>query len=192
MGDALGYNRAMSERNATELRRNIELKARVLRLDEARRMARQVATSQSESQQQTDTYFRCPSGRLKLREINRTRSELIWYQRPSVEAAKPSDYCITRIEEPEKLRTLLSCAYGIEAVVSKNREIYLHHNVRIHLDEVEGLGSFIEFEAVMSSQHDDEHGHRQLRTLSEKFGIAPSDLQPASYGELVDAHGEHT
>jgi len=60
--------------------------------------------------------------------------------------------------------------------------------VRIHLDEVEGLGAFIEFEAVLSGECDDEDGERKLAHLQEVFELAPDDHFEQSYLELLRAH----
>jgi predicted adenylyl cyclase CyaB len=74
---------------------------------------------------------------------------------------------------------------GVRGVVEKRREVYLWHNVRIHLDEVTGLGTFIEFEAVLGPEVDDARGRDQLADLSRRFGIAQGDLLAGSYGEMI-------
>jgi len=69
--------------------------------------------------------------------------------------------------------------------VRKRREIYLVENVRIHLDEVEGLGTFLEFEAMLDQQHPDEQVARELLDrLAGEFGLGPDSLLSGSYGEL--------
>ncbi|MHB8900890.1 MAG: class IV adenylate cyclase [Thermoguttaceae bacterium] len=165
--------------------RNIELKARLADLDEARRVARSIATRQLEGQEQTDTYFRCAHGRLKLRQIGHAPAHLVWYARPDEEGPKASDYRIVPVGNPETLKAALADACGIWCVVRKHREIYLYHNVRIHLDEVQDLGTFLEFEAVLGPTVDDEQGRRQLAELRERFSIADQDLLAVSYSDLL-------
>jgi len=60
----------------------------------------------------------------------------------------------------------------------------LWHNVRIHLDEVEGLGSFIEFEAVISNGEDEATGHARLKHLCEVLNVSPEDYLDKSYADL--------
>ncbi len=74
---------------------------------------------------------------------------------------------------------------GVVNMVRKRREIYLWHNVRIHLDDVEGLGQFLEFEAVLSAEIDDAAGRRQLETLMAQFNIRPEDLLAGSYTDMI-------
>ena len=165
--------------------RNIELKARLNDLDAARRIATGLATSEPTVQEQVDTYFHCANGRLKLRQVGTRPAELIGYARPNTSSPKASDYTLARCDDGESLKTLLSDALGVRGVVRKRREIYLHENVRIHLDEVQGLGSFLEFEAVLGPGVDDARAQAQLADLAARFGIGPGDLLPGSYGDMI-------
>ncbi len=165
--------------------RNIELKARLTDLEAARELARSIATKELGLQEQTDTYFRCPNGRLKLRQIEHTHAQLVWYARPDEQGPKASDYRLVPVANPETLKAALSDAYGIWCVVRKRREIYLCDNVRIHLDDVEGLGTFLEFEAVLGPEVDDALGHSQLADLRQRFLIQDADLLAVSYSDLL-------
>lgn len=167
--------------------RNIELKARLANLDAARRVAESVASGRLGLQQQVDTYFHCRDGRLKLREIDGLSAQLVWYARPDQQGPKASDYVLVPIADPETLKAALAAALGIRVVVRKRREIFLADNVRIHLDEVQELGRFLEFEAVLSPQVDDARGRAQLDELVALFSIDKSDLQSGSYADLIEA-----
>ena len=147
-------------------------------------MAEKVATERLGSEHQIDTYFVCQKGRLKLREINSQTSQLIFYERPDDEESKLSRYCLINVTDPESLKNALSSVLGIENVVDKQRDIYLYENVRIHLDRVAGLGSFLEFEAVLSPVDSKESGREQLAVLCEQFGIVKTDLVAASYTDM--------
>lgn len=163
----------------------MELKARAADLDRARRIAREIATMDLGVQEQTDTYFRCVSGRLKLRQGGHVPAQLVWYRREDERGPRVSDYRIVPISNPETLKGALEAALGVWCIVKKRREIYLYQNVRIHLDEVEKLGTFLEFEAVLSHGIDEEAGRAQLAHLRERFAIAPADLVAASYSDLL-------
>ncbi len=165
--------------------RNIELKARLDDLPAARRVAETLATQRLGIQEQIDTYFRCTTGRLKLRQISGQTAQLIWYMRPSDPRPKASDYYLVPAPQPETLVAALRSAMGIVSVVRKRREIYLWRNVRIHLDDVEGLGHFLEFEAVLSPEIDETAGRGQLQDLMAQFGIRPQDLLAGSYIDMI-------
>ena len=151
--------------------RNIELKARVASLDAARSTAQRLATARLGTMHQIDTYFYVPRGRLKLREIDGQGAQLISYQRSNAAEARPSDYRIESVDDGEALKRDLAASHGIQVVVDKTREVFLYHNVRIHLDEVQDLGAFLEFEAVLDDEIDDAAGHAQVEWLCAQFGI---------------------
>lgn len=180
-------------------RRNIEIKARLHDLAAARRTAEQVATRRLGVQRQIDTYFHCPTvptdanrtgqpGRLKLREIDGQTAQLVSYARPDRPGPKPSDYTLVPVADAALFKQALTAALGVWRVIDKRREIFLADNVRIHLDEVQGLGAFLEFEAVLEPPYDDALGRRQLDALLSRFQIAPSDLLSGSYSDLIGEH----
>ena len=61
----------------------------------------------------------------------------------------------------------------------------LWDNVRLHFDDVEGLGTFLELEAVVDERHDDAVCRRQVATLMDALGLGEDDLIRASYAELL-------
>ena len=166
--------------------RNIELKARLTDLVRARQTAERLATQRLGTWRQIDTYFHCPQGRLKLRQADGRSAELIAYRRDDAAAARASDYQIVPVTNPETLKQALAMVLGVRVVVDKQREVFLHHNVRIHLDQVQALGLFLEFEAVIGGGTDEPAGHEQLQRLCQEFGLEPADLVPRSYGDLLE------
>ncbi len=167
-------------------RRNVELKARLDSLDAAREVARALATDYLGIQDQIDTYFVCHEGRLKLREIDGASAQLIWYARSDQPQARKSEYYLLDIPDPGLTKQILATALGIRHVVAKRREIHMYHNVRIHLDDVANLGTFLEFEAVMHAGQDLAEGHSQLDWLCGQFAIMPNHILTQSYGEMDD------
>ena len=165
-------------------RRNIEVKARVASLDRARQVAREIPADFKGTLHQVDTYFSCSQGRLKLREIKGQGAELIWYSRSDEGKPRASDYIICEIEHPRVLTVLLDSALSTIGRVEKRRELFLWKNVRIHLDDVSGLGTFLEFEAVMQDSSDDAEGHSLVQALVEEFHISASDVLKRSYIDM--------
>ncbi len=174
----------MSSTQNPPLRRNIEVKARLHSLSGARDCAQRVATEYLGIQFQVDTYFVCSHGRLKMREIEGSDAQLIWYQRADSHLPRSSDYQIFAVHNVEELKQLLAGAYGVLGVVAKQREIFLQRFVRIHVDQVAELGNFIEFEAVLSTETGEPEGRAAIRDLCREFNIHSSSLLSTSYGDM--------
>ena len=168
-------------------RSNIELKARIDSVSVVQKLVTRMPTTRLEDEHQVDTYFHCPHGRLKLREINGNRATLISYERPDTVTAKQSTYQLVPIDEPVLLKSALAQTLGIRAVVDKVRQIFLFKNVRIHLDKVRGLGEFLEFEAVLDENHTAAEGQKLVRYLMEALAVTKMDLLTGSYGEMIAA-----
>jgi predicted adenylyl cyclase CyaB len=170
-----------------EPRRNIELKARLRDPAAAAAIAQRLTGGTGELQTQTDTYFHCRDGRLKTRRIENGPGQLIWYARPDRAESRASDYRLIDLPDAAAVEAALAAALGVRSVVRKRRRIYLHQNVRIHLDEVAGAGNFLEFEAVISSAEEEAAAPNLLAELSRRFGLLPADLLSGSYGDLPGA-----
>jgi predicted adenylyl cyclase CyaB len=165
---------------------NLEIKARCADLDAARERTKALATRRVGVDRQTDSYFVTRRGRLKLRESSLSGGQLVPYLRPDQPGPKRADYGVIPIEEPEKVKALLAEILGVHRVVRKVREVWLHENVRIHLDEVEGLGSFVELEAVYDGARESLAAQeRKLRFLMDQLGIREEDLVDVSYEGLL-------
>ena len=166
-------------------RRNLELKARDR--DPARSLAACEALGAEDkgTLTQRDTYFAVPRGRLKLREERDAPATLIAYERPDLLGNKESLYRLVEVPEPEAMRGALESVLGITAVVEKTRRLFLHGGVRIHLDHVEGLGDFVEFEGVAGDGDDPARFAALLGVLRRALDIREEDLVSRSYSDLV-------
>jgi predicted adenylyl cyclase CyaB len=132
---------------------------------------------------QVDTYFRVPSGRLKVRE-GRIENSLIFYQRTNSARARRSTVEMMPLPRRNSVRAILARALGVLAVVDKRREIYFVGNVKIHLDRVRGLGTFVEVEA-MTRSGDIRKVRAQAAKFRKLFAISPKDIVPLSYSDLI-------
>jgi len=134
---------------------------------------------------QTDTYFRIPRGRLKLRE-GTLENALIYYERENQAAPKRSNVMLTQTRPDSTLKALLSHALGILVVVEKQREIYFLDNVKFHIDAVNGLGHFIEIEAIDQERIlGTEQLLSQCQFFREALLITQQDLIAVSYSDLL-------
>lgn len=162
---------------------NIEIKAHYKNLEKARTIARRLEAKHVGLDHQVDTYFHTPKGRLKLRESSLSGAMLIPYLRSDLSGPKKSHYALLNTQDPILVKQLLTEMLGVETVVEKHRDIYLADNVRIHIDNVMGLGTFIEFEAVYQDIAQEPKEHEKVRRLIQEFEIADSDLIQGSYRE---------
>jgi homotetrameric cytidine deaminase len=165
--------------------RNIELKA--LDHDPGRTLdlALGLGAEDRGHMSQRDTYFGGARGRLKLREQDPGPAELIQYRRPDEGRANTSEYRRVPVTEAETLRDALDAAHGTLVVVDKRRRLLIWEGVRIHLDEVERLGSFVELEAVAAEGSDLSDERAKVERLRDELRIADADLVAQSYSDLL-------
>jgi len=163
---------------------NIEIKARVPDPAALEMRVREVADSGPHTFTQHDVFFACPNGRLKLRHFADGRAELIHYQRADTSGPKASTYQRVPVPDAEALASLLTAAYGGMGEVRKTRTLYLAGRTRIHLDDVAGLGAFVELEVVLAPDESPTDAHLEAQTLMNRLGILPEHLVEGAY---VDA-----
>ena len=166
---------------------NIEIKARVRNFDEICQRAEKLSDMPAQVIQQEDTFFNTEMGRLKLRILAPDRAQLIYYIRPDQEGPKRSDYHIFETVDPENLKRVLELTYGIRGVVKKTRYLYIVGQTRVHLDDVEGLGQFIELEVVMQAGQSDAEGQAIAEGLMTSLGVERSDLLEGAYLDLLES-----
>ena len=166
--------------------RNIEIKARARDFPELKRRAEALSDSPLEVIPQEDTFFVTPKGRLKLRVLAADRAQLVYYERPDRDGPKGSDYFIFNTNDPEHLKTALRLALGIRGVVKKTRYLYLVGQTRVHLDDVEDLGQFMELEVVLRDGQSDAEGQAIAQDLMKKLGVRSTDLIDGAYMDLLE------
>ena len=165
---------------------NLELKARHPDLDAAAARGLAFGATDEGVLSQRDTYFAARAGRLKLREDPVRGSELIAYRRPDFPEATESSYLLAPVPEPADLNEALSAALGDPlVVVSKRRRLLIWEGVRIHLDEVDDLGAFIELEAVIPDVGDIASAREKVALLRAELGIEDGDLVAGGYADLL-------
>lgn len=170
-------------------RRNVEIKARVADPAAVETRAAAIADQGPFDIEQDDTFFTCPKGRLKLRQLAPDRGELIHYERPDQGGPKLSSFVIAPTTDPAALREALSRAWGTAGRVLKKRRLYLAGSTRIHLDRVEGLGDFLELEVVLDASQSVAGGEAEARRIMAALGVEESDLVSGAYVDLLQARG---
>lgn len=165
----------------------VELKAKVDSLEPIRRRLEALKAKHVGTFQQTDTYFDVPKGRLKLRLVNRETTQLIYYERENVPKPKRSDIFIMEIPESKAFTALLKKILKVKVTVKKTREIYWFENTQIHLDTVDSLRCYVEFERkTPNTPKEIERNTKRLSKLMKTLEIDPEDLEKLSYSDLVN------
>jgi adenylate cyclase, class 2 len=165
---------------------NIEIKARCTDASSIRAYLQQQQADFKGTDLQTDTYFNINQGRLKLRQ-GTIENSLIYYNRENKAGPKLSEVTLYPVlSNSELLKKTLTQANGIKAEVKKKREIYFIDNVKFHIDDVEGLGSFVEIEAI------DADGSKGIDFIKNQcdfymraLQIKESDLLTMSYSDML-------
>jgi predicted adenylyl cyclase CyaB len=166
-------------------RRNVELKATDPDPGSSLQVCRDLGAADHGVIQQRDTYFNVERGGLKLREELPGRPHLIQFERADQSEQRQSNYRIVEVDDGVTLRAALEAALGVRGVVEKRRHLFLWQQVRIHLDEVDGLGCFIELEAVAPAQSDLSHEHRLITQLRDAFAITDDRLRATGYASQL-------
>lgn len=165
--------------------RNIEMKARVGDLDAIRAAVIALGARPWTIEEQTDRYYELDGARrVKLRSIAGGRAEMIHYRRPESSGVRASDYEVTPVRDGDGGACLVPKTPPL-VVVRKRREVLLLDNVRVHLDTVDGLGTFLELEAVLDEAHDEARCHAQVAEILRHLGVGDGELIRASYSDLL-------
>ncbi len=165
---------------------NIEIKAHVHDFVAFQSRAAALSDGSVEVIPQEDTFFQVPTGRLKLRLLSPERGQLVYYHRPDREGPKRSDYILSATSEPDTLKAALGAALGVRGVVRKVRYLYLVGQTRVHLDDVQGLGHFMELEVVLREGQGDAEGQAIAEDLMKRLGVRTGDLVEGAYMDLLE------
>ncbi len=164
---------------------NFEFKARTKELDNLEKKLLTLNPKFIGEDNQTDTYFNVPTGRVKLREGN-IENSLIYYERQNTSGAKQSDILLYQHTPDKTLKDILIKLHGIKVIVEKKRKIYFIKNVKFHFDTVPQLGTFIEVEAI---DKDGSIGIEKLKEQCDKyavfFNIMDEDFIDISYSDMM-------
>lgn len=165
--------------------KNIEIKARVADPEALEASVRKLATDGPYQMAQHDTFYEVPVGRLKLRRFDDGSAELIYYRRPDSKSPSASEYLRVAIDNEASVAELLSNALSVVGDVRKTRSLYWVGQTRVHLDEVDGLGSFMELEVTLSDLESELRGKEIALALMEELGITRADLVDGAYLDLI-------
>ncbi len=166
--------------------KNIELKVNIYNISETLKTLKAIKAKHVGVLKQKDIYYNCVSGRLKLREINNKRNELIFYKRPNLNELKISNYQVVDFNSKnnKSLDFLLSTVFGKKNIVNKERDLWIYKNTRIHIDKVKNLGKFLELETVIKN-NDINKAKKEYNELYDKLNLYKFKKHKESYSDLL-------
>jgi len=162
---------------------NVEFKAELRDLALAETICKAMGATHAEVLEQTDTYYKVPSGRLKRREQTGHETEYIFYDRADKAEARLSHYVI--YDEVSARQRFACDSLPVLVVVRKKRVVYLIEQIRIHLDTVDHLGTFLELEAVVSRAHNVRDCHEKVQQIRTKLRPALGEMLSTSYSDML-------
>ncbi len=169
---------------------NVEIKARIDSVEALLPLVQALSDDKHlQSIHQDDSFFAVPHGRLKLRVFSNGAGELIQYRRADAAGPKLSDYVLVPVADPDSLREALSRACGLIGRVRKHRILALVGPTRIHLDQVEGLGDFLELEVTLQDGQTEAEGSAIAQMLMDQLGVQPGQLLEGAYFDLLRTQG---
>lgn len=162
---------------------NIEIKAKAA--DWAAQLKAGLALAdRSERLVQSDTFFNCANGRMKLREQRGAADYLVFYRRAGLKGPKTSTYSLVPVRDAAGTKKALASALGVTKKVFKKRLVCFVGRTRVHFDEVRGLGRFIELEVVLKTGDSLAAGRREAASLMKALGIKKAHLLAGAYADL--------
>jgi adenylate cyclase class 2 len=164
----------------------VEIKAYADNHEAVRRRLAGMGCRLARSVMESDTYFNHPSRDFaRTDEALRIRREgavsILTYKGPKLSSRAKTRFEVeTEVGDAGASREiLLSLGFTEVAVVSKRRDVFMYGDIEICIDEVEGVGNFIELE---KRSDDREKAERELFELASTLGL--SRFERRSYLEL--------
>ena len=167
--------------------KNVEIKAKLSNFINTINILDKIADSDPLEIIQNDTFFNCQNGRLKLRVKNNSDGELIYYNRPNQAGPKISEYTLVPIKNFDLLKKTLSTSLGVRGTINKVRNLYMIGQTRVHLDEVENLGSYIELEVVLHDNQNTSDGKKVAKEIMNQLNISREQLVDSAYIDILDS-----
>jgi predicted adenylyl cyclase CyaB len=167
------------------LRTNVEFKAYCDKpSDSIETACSALGVDSSHTTLQTDTYFRARKGRLSLR-TDELGSRLLFYDRPDTPTPRESrSQLIALSSTDDPVVDLLTKSLGVRCTIEKQRQVYQRDGTSIHLDDVEGLGRFLDVVIDVERVGGPAPALERSQEILDRVGLSLADIVPWSYAEL--------
>jgi predicted adenylyl cyclase CyaB len=164
------------------LKKNYEIKCRIDDRKKVTEIKKALSKYKHSIEKQTDIYYKTSNGRLKLRIIDDTSGSLIQYNRAEKKNKRISKYTISKTKDFRELDFILKKQFDTLVTVIKKRDVYINKNVRVHLDKVKNLGSYLEIEIIYERLSD---AKKQMQELITKLELDETKFIKESYSDLL-------
>lgn len=162
---------------------NVEFKSELRDPPLARAALTRLGATLAATLRQVDTYYRVPDGRLKKRETEGEPAEYIFYHRANLLRPKLSHFTIYTESEARKRFGLMPLPIWL--TISKVREVWMFKNARVHLDDVEHLGSYFEVEVLVTPDRHVGLCHMLASDIRQRLAPMLGENIAVSYADLM-------
>ena len=162
---------------------SVEWKAEIRDPSIVRALVRRMGAVHASTLAQLDTYYRVIDGTLLKREIKGEAPEYIHYLRPS--GVRPRHTRFTLYSEEQAAERFGSRPLPVWVVIEKQREVWLLDQLRIHLDDVQNLGRFVELEALVTPNQSISECEANIARLRTALGPFVSEPVAKGYADLM-------
>ncbi len=143
---------------------NLELKIKLDSYDSIKKKLSKIKAEFVKTLKQKDVYYKINSGLLKLRIENGSQS-IIKYLRDEKGKDRFSNFEVLHFSSGDAEK-FFKDMYKVETIVEKKRQLFIFDNTRVHLDEVKGLGKFLELETlVLDGKRDAQRRYNEIVRL---------------------------
>ena len=174
----------------------VEVKAKINDFDSVKKVLKEINAKKSHVEHQEDSYFNSPikdfaktdeALRIREVEIDKNSKTFITYKGPKIDVkSKTREEIELEIEDPKKISRIFEhLGFKKTAKVIKNRTIYNLDQYIISLDEVEGLGPYMEIETDLEDGEDYKKELEKIFHIFKKLKIEEG-FERTSYLELLE------
>jgi predicted adenylyl cyclase CyaB len=161
---------------------NFELKTRISDCEKIVKKIMSIGAIYKETMNQIDYYLQTGVNKEKIREINNQEIYFISYKRLETKGKKDSNYTIKTLSLEQKELFLRN--NSPLCIVNKVRHLWIYKNTRIHIDNVNNLGDFMELETVIKNISKNQ-GFDEFNEIVSKLKIDLDKTEPYSYSDLI-------
>jgi predicted adenylyl cyclase CyaB len=162
----------------------IEFKAPVVNLISLDEQVRALGADFMHARREQDLCFDFPDGVLVLRQPEGASADLLTYHRHSRGELQFVDVEVAEVRQPREVGAMLRGRFGVRVELEKTRRTFQWRRTQIQLDQVFGLGMFVELQTLAIS-NDDATAESELREVLGALGIDPHTSEVRSYADML-------
>jgi len=161
----------------------VEFKAPVANLVALDEHVRTFGADFMHERREHDHCFEFPDGTLVLREPEGASADLLTYHRHASGELQFCDVEVAEVRQAREVGAMLRGRFGLRIEVEKTRRTFQWRRTQIQLDQVFGLGMFIELQTLVAG--DDDAAESELRQVLEALEIDPHTAEVRSYADML-------